>query len=78
MSFCLSLDCSWVNRRKLPLFVPVGAVCSLILTFGIGLCFLHVSRHNYPGGQALRQLHSVIDRQMQYQIGEVTTLTVVS
>ncbi len=60
----------WVNRKKLPLFVPVGAVCSLVLTFGVSLCFLHVSNHNYPGGQAFTQLQNIVDQQMETKLGE--------
>ena len=51
---------SWINRKKLPLFVSLLVVCSLVLSLGASLCFLHISRHNYPGGVAFSQLHQLV------------------
>lgn len=45
-------------------------VCSLLLSCVMTLCFLHVSRHNYPGGHALSHLHTLVDSDMQQRLGE--------
>jgi alpha-1,6-mannosyltransferase len=59
----------WKNRRKLPVFVRLGAVCSLLVSFGVALCFLSVSRHNYPGGHAMSLLHRLVDRDTEMKLG---------
>ena len=63
---------SWKNRNKLPLFVPLGAVAGLVVSFGVALCFLSVSLHNYPGGHALSQLHRLVDRDTELKMGETS------
>ena len=64
--FCIS----WLNRKKLPLFITMVTTCSLILSFGMSLCFLHVSRHNYPGGHALSRLHQLVGMEMEREMGQ--------
>lgn len=60
----------WINRHKFPLYIPVGVVSSLLLTGVVSLCFLHVSRHNYPGGHALSCLHTLVDDDMEHKLGK--------
>ena len=62
--------CSWINRHKLPFFLPLGAICSLALSAFIALCFLHISRHNYPGGVAFSRLHQLADQHTEEKIGK--------
>ncbi len=52
------------------MYIPVGVVCSLFLTGVVSLCFLHVSRHNYPGGHALSRLHTLVDADTEQTLGE--------
>ena len=68
--FFFPSPCSWINRRKLPLFLPLGAVCSLALSACVALCFLHISRHNYPGGVAFSRLHQLVDQHTEENIGK--------
>lgn len=70
----------WLNRRKLPLFLPVGVASSLLLSFTVSLCFLHVSQHNYPGGLAFARLHKLADhsRPVSVHIGVEAAMTGVS
>ena len=52
------------------MYVPVGVVCSLFLMGVVSLCFLHVSRHNYPGGHAFSRLHTLVDADMDQALGK--------
>ena len=59
----------WKNRHKLPIFISLGAACSLLISFGLSLCFLSVSRHNYPGGHAMSLLHQLVDSDTELKLG---------
>ena len=67
--------CSWINCHKLPFFLPLGAICSLALSAFIALCFLHISRHNYPGGVAFSRLHQLADQHTEEKIGKQFSCT---
>ena len=72
--------CRWHNRRKLPIIVMVTVVAGLFLSCGFTSCFLHISRYNYPGGQAFSKLHSLINASQDNSLSgtckqSMTTLT---
>jgi alpha-1,6-mannosyltransferase len=67
----LGISNIWKNRHKLPFYVPLVAVCFLLLSFGLAQCFFSISRHNYPGGQALSLLHSLVDHDTEIRMGGV-------
>ena len=60
-SVCCLTIFRWVNRRKSCLRALIAAIAPLHLMVNIAATagFLYISRHNYPGGQAMAALHQI-------------------
>lgn len=74
VEFVVLVDFRWKNRHKFPLFVPVSAGCGLVFSFCLAMCFLSVSRHNYPGGHAFSLLHQLVDQHTETKLGMLECL----
>ncbi|XP_069142697.1 dol-P-Man:Man(7)GlcNAc(2)-PP-Dol alpha-1,6-mannosyltransferase-like [Argopecten irradians] len=57
----LALSRLWMNssKSKMQKLVAVGAVLHLLGNLSMSAGFLYISRHNYPGGVAMRYFHQL-------------------